>query len=464
MAEADRKYLQGVLTLPMLEYAYRKDIDKESVPHYESFCKHKEYMLNSTAKYHGRVARTMYLPKLFTQREVLRFQQDVELLFGIVDKVIAAYEREAEFRRLFGFDERLEALILREKNYQCNIPMARVDIFYNEQTREYKFCEFNTDGTSAMNEDRELNNGLRLTRAYQDFVRDYTVQTFELFDAWVEEFLSIYTEFAQKKLRNEKPGVVIVDFLEHATINEFKIFAERFRARGIECEICDIRELTYDGQRCSTPTGMQVDAIYRRAVTSDILTHFEEVEAFIAAIKDEAVCLVGDFRTQLVHNKILYKVLHLPEVQRLFEKEEQCFIKAHVPYTVSLRKEIMQENPKLWEAVLHNKNGWIIKPEDSYGSKGVHAGVECNEEEWERFVEEAMDDHYILQEFCKPYQLPNVEWNSEEPQNPIWRPTSNLTGLFVYNGKLKGLYSRISYDEMISTQYNEMTLPTIIAG
>ncbi len=462
LSDTDRKYLFHVLTLPMLEYAYRRKIEQDSVVHCDSFVQYKEYMLNSTAKYHGRVARTMYLPKLFTTDEVEFFRRDVALLFGIFDKIIAEYENNAEFRKLFGFDKRLEELILREKNYSCNIPIARIDIFYNEQTKEYKFCEFNTDGTSAMNEDRELNNGLRLTKAYQNFVNEYKVKTFELFDSWIDEFLQLYTEFARKKGRNEKPNVVIVDFLEHGTVNEFKIFAERFKERGIACEVCDIRELKFDGKICTSPGGMQVDAIYRRAVTSDIFHHYDEVEAFIAAVRADAVCMMGDFRTQIVHNKILYKVLHLPQVQHLFDKKEQCFIGAHVPYTVSLTREMCEDNPGLWESVRKNKNGWIIKPEDSYGSWGVHAGVECDEQEWLAYVEEAMDKAYILQEFCTPYKLVNVEWNPDEPECCNWRKTSNLTGMFVYNGKLKGLYSRISYDEMISTQYNEMTLPTMV--
>ncbi len=462
LSEEEKIYLEGVLTLPMLEYEYRKDIDKDNCTHYKSFCEYKEYMLNSTAKYHGRVARTMYLPKLFTASEVEFFRWNVEKLFGIFDKVIAEYEKNPAFRELFGFDSRLEALILREKNYDCNIPIARIDIFYNEQTKEYKFCEFNTDGSSAMNEDRELNNGVRLTKAYQDFTKNHHVETFELFDSWVEEFLSMYAQFAQAKGKAKTPRVAIVDFLEHATINEFKIFAEQFKKRGVDCEICDIRNFKYEGQACYTPSGMQVDAIYRRAVTSDIFHHYDEVGDFLSAVKANVVCLMGDFRTQIAHNKILYKILHLPEVQHLFSEDERRFIKAHVPYTVSLTKELIETNPKLWESVQQNKNNWIIKPEDSYGSLGVHAGVECESEEWIAFLKEALGNHYILQEFCYPYRLPNVEWNTDDENSRNWRSTSNLTGMFVYNGKLKGLYSRTSYDEMISTQYNEMTLPTMV--
>ena len=81
---------------------------------------------------------------------------------------------------------------------------------------------------------------------------------------------------------------------------------------------------------------MQVDSIYRRAVTSDIMKHYEEVGDFIAAVKDNAVCLIGDFRTQIAHNKILYKILHLPQTQVFLTEEENAFLKAHVPMTYTI--------------------------------------------------------------------------------------------------------------------------------
>ena len=69
--------------------------------------------------------------------------------------------------------------------------------------------------------------------------------------------------------------------------------------------------------------------------------------------------------------------------------------------------------------------------------------------------------HYILQQFQKPYRLYNIDLLSDEPK---WVDTGNLTGLFVYSQKFSGIYSRISFDQMISTQYNEMSLPTVVTG
>ena len=462
LCNKDQDYLKGILTLPMMEYEYRKDISKDMEGHSASAQKAKEYILNSTAKYHSRVPRTMYIPKMFLKEDIRRFRELVETLFGIFDKVMEEYRQNPSYRKLFGFDERMEALILKEEAYGCKVPMARVDFFYNEETKEFTFCEFNTDGTSAMNEDRELNTAMTLTKAHQEFSKNHKITTYDLFDSWVDEFLVIYEEYAKKYNRSSVPNVVITDLLEHATVTEFEIFKERFQQKGIPCQICDIRNLSWDGTYLRTPDGVRVDAIYRRAVTSDVLSHFDEVGDLIEAVKQNAVCLVGEFRTQIVHNKILYKILHLPETMKLLTKKEQRFVNAHVPYTVSLTTDLFDKCPELKEEVLNEKDNWIIKPEDSYGSYGVHAGVEGNEEEWTSFVEKAMDQGYILQRFCTPYRLPNVDLLNEKEELRNWCTTSNLTGIFVYNGKMKGVYSRCSFAQMISTQYNEMTVASMV--
>ena len=38
----------------------------------------------------------------------------------------------------------------------------------------------------------------------------------------------------------------------------------------------------------------------------------------------------------------------------------------------------------------------------------------------------------------------------------------NLTGLYVYDGVPQGLYSRVALTPVISSQYSEKTLPTLI--
>lgn len=452
------RYIRRIVPLPVLNAQYRKLVAGREDAHRESAAAIRNYLLSSTAKYHNRVVRTLYLPKLFTEKELVLFDRAVNILYGIFDKVIAEYEQNESYRRMFGYPKELEELILRRPKYSCNIPIARIDLFYQEETGDYRFCEFNTDGTSAMNEDRELNTAFERSAAYREFHKTYSLQKFELFDTWVEEALKLYREYAGDD--QALPSVAIVDFMEHATTNEFVVFQERFEKRGCKTLLCDIRELTWDGKNCRSEDSTKIDLIYRRAVTSDILAHYQEVGDFISAVKADAVCLLGDFRTQIVHNKILFKLLHKPETLRLLSYEEQTFIRAHIPVTISLEELERPEYSWIKEDAFSHKDNWIIKPEDSYGSQGVHAGVELTDQEaWNQLLHKMPGKDYILQQFNDPYRLYNIDLLTEGSK---WVDTANLTGLFVYNGKFKGIYSRISFDKMISTQYNEMSLPTVI--
>ena len=439
------------------------DIVKGDMPQAEKSAQDMlDYILNSTAKYHGRCVKSLHVPKLITHEEVELFQELVTTLYGIFDKVIAEYMANPEYRKLFGFDRRLEELILRKPVYSSNIPIARVDIFLDENTHEFKFCEFNTDGTSAMNEDRELCKAVSVTAAFKEFTKRHRVSTFELFDSWVEAATGIYRDYCtQKNIAPHKAAVCITDFMESATENEFNIFREAFEKAGYDAYVCEIRELRHHDGKLYTPDGHVIDIVYRRAVTSDIMAHYDEVTQFIDAVKEEDVCLLGDFRTQIVHNKMIYKVLHDDMTGKLLTDGEKEYVAAHVPYTVVFDKESLERQYKgrtLEEEITGNREGWIIKPEDSYGSKGVHAGVECTQEEWENFLMENLNKGYILQEFVHPYKTENVDFSKDND----WHLYSNLTGLFVYDGRFSGVYSRISACEMISTQYSEMSIPTFV--
>ncbi len=473
LPDDEKHYLDSLMPLQVAEFLYMKGIMPNDKEHIASAKEQREYLLSSTAKYHGRVVKTLYIPKIFTYMDIKRFEELALTMNGIFNKVIEHYKKDPSYRRLFGFSPELEELILTEKGYDCPIPISRIDIFYNEDSKEFTYCEFNTDGASAMNEDRELNTSLKLTKAYKDFTKDHTVHSIELFDSWVRTFLDIYKDYASKKPGSpEVPNVAIVDYMEHATSNEFLEFQKAFERAGVKCEVIDIRKLIFKGDALYTPEGLRIDAIYRRAVTSDIEKEPRDIKDFLKAVSEQKICLIGAFQTQIAHNKILYEILHLPETGEFLTPFERRYIDAHVPFTAKLSEKISRYNPDMWASIMTEKNNWIIKPEDSYGSLGVHAGFECEtDDEWKSFVKESLDKHYIVQRFCVPYRLKNIDLcktglDASDPSHHAgeWITHSNLTGLFCYGGEFAGIYSRISYGHIISTQYSEMAVATMIVG
>lgn len=416
--------------------------------------KAQERMSKSKAYSHGIQVYTLYMPKLFTAAQEAFLRSCAEMMYGILDKVIRRYESSGEYRKLFGFDSRLEELILRPGQYDCSVPVARLDIFFNEDDYTFKFCEFNADGASAMNEDKELFKVISETDAFKKFSKKFSVKSAELFDSWAECFCGIYAETENAA---DKPHVAIVDFLHGEKHNyEFEAFKKAFEKRGCTCEICEITSLKYKNGGLYSRSGKKINAVYRRAVTCDIMDSYDEVSDFISAVKDNAVVLIGGFRTQIIHDKIIFKILRHPMTAEFLTKEEYSFIEEHIPFTTDLTETAVEEF-----GVLENKEKWVIKPRDSYASRGVLAGVEdVSDKRWRKAVKDGTENNYILQEYCPPYESENIDLLHDD--NAEFKKYSNITGMFMYGGKLAGLYSRIAKTSIISTQYSEMSLPTVI--
>ncbi len=411
----------------------------------------KNYLEHSSVAYHGRCVHTLHIPKVFTQKEIRRFQEIVSVTYGIFEKVIREYLRNPEYRKSFPFSPELEELILVPNLYDSVLPIARFDIFFDEDTFDFKFCEINTDGTSAMNEDFVLNQAIRLNITHQEMAESHTFRSYELFDTWVETMLKLYRTYEKAV---EKPYIAIVDFLEHCSITEFEEFQRRFERAGYACEICEITELTYRDHTLYSPSGRPIDLVYRRAVTTDVMQHYEEVQPFIEAVKHQDVCVMGSFCTQIIHNKWLFKLLHEAQTLALLTEEERAFVRAHVPYT-----NLLDERHCNKEEILNTKDRWIIKPLDSYASRGVFAGVDDTPQEWKEHVEEYWGKDYIYQEYCTPYRTDNIYFADPNAQ---FKPYSNMSGLFVYNGQFAGVYSRLSDGGIISSQYNEKAVATLV--
>lgn len=411
----------------------------------------KEYLDHSTAAYNGLVVHTLHIPKIFTEKEIEYFRWIVKTTYSILTKVIREYIDNPAYRKYFPFSKELEELILVPNLYDSLLPVARFDIFFNEETWDFKFCEINTDGTSAMNEDYVLNQALALNDAHQEMLKKYAFSTFELYDSLVESFMKLYDTY-EKKVEN--PYIVITDFMDHCCVNEFKEFAARFQKAGYETEICNIRDMTYRDGVLYSAAGHPIDLIYRRAVTCDIMAHYDEIQPFIQAVKDQNVCVMGSICTQIPHNKWLFKMLRDNATMKLLTEEEQKFVTDHIPYT-----NLMDDRFCRMDEILDDKDRWIIKPLDSYASRGVFAGIDYSDDDWEDIIHRHWNKNYIYQEYYHPYRTDNICFRDAHPE---FHSYTNMSGLYVYNGEFAGIYSRLSTGGIISSQYNERAVTTLV--
>ena len=432
---------------------YRNNINENMEENRKGALAMKEALEKSPLNHNGVIEKTLQIPKVIDEQTVEQFQAITEMTIRVFDKVIEEYRKNPEYRGLFPFSKELEELILLPPAYDGNLAIARLDLFYDKDSGDFRFCEINTDGTAAMYRDLEMRKALGFIPAHKAVEEAFELEPFELFDSWVQTFLSLYGTYGKKK---ENPFVVMADFLENATIKEFEEFERSFKKAGVDCEICDIRTLKYTDGALYTAQGKKIDAIYRRAVTADIMAHFEEVKDFVNAVRDDAVFIAGAFVTQIIHNKWIFHVLRHDMTKAILTKEEFDFVEKHIPLTLELTPEYIS-----LEEVRSTKDRWIIKPMDAYASKGIYAaGKDYSQEDWDKLTGDLYGTGYLCQEYCRQYMTDNIDfaWGDGE-----WHPYINMPGLYVYNRKFAGVLMRMACEENIIVAHdNERTVPVFV--
>ena len=417
----------------------------------------KDYIDHSDGHCYGIMAPISFVPAFYTAEELDFFKTVCTRTHDILCKLIAHYIECPEYRKLFCFPPEVERLILLPCGYEELLPMARFDFFLDEADRSFKFCEFNTDGTAAMSRTDLGCEAVMRSESYKIFAERHKVSRFELYETWVDEMMKTYHS---DKNAVENPTVLITDFEEAVTKSDIPRFLAAFEKKGIPARFVDIRRLKFDGKHLVDPSdGCVFHAVYRRLVTSDIAAHPEECRALTDAAAAEAVCLIGHFRTTVVHSKMINIALLDEQTRAILTEEEWNFVQDHVLPTYRLRSN----TPGLdVEAVIRDKDGWIIKPEDDYDAKGVFAGVDHTPEEWKERVENFMDRGYVAMVFCEPKTIPIFPIRPLPYEPDLMEPEEwhSMTGIYSYNGHFAGFFSRMGKEGVISESHDGVSVPS----
>lgn len=407
-----------------------------------------DFIEKSDVWVHGEPAPFPYVPYLFNAEDRRFISEQCTTIHRILCKVIQHYLDDPSYREIFHFPEQVKRLILLPCAYDQLLPMGRFDLFLDEEKLSYKFCEFNTDGSGAMSRDYMISQALQQGEAFKRFASKHSVELFELFDSWVEAFMRIYRS---DPIAHDNPTVAITDFRESGVFSDFNRFIEAFKRAGINARFVDVRSFVFDGEHLIDPSDNTIiDAIYRRSVTSEILQHPGECDALIDAVEAKAVCLIGHFRTTVVHSKEVNIALFDERTRSFLTKEECEFVDAHVPHTYRLNSD---SSAFSLDDIKQNRTSWIIKPADDYGAHGVYPGVDFKQADWERIVDENLDKGYIVQEFYQPpyVNIINTKIDADDPcKVESWQ---SMPGAYMYDGKVVGFYCRLGNEGVIAIDH-----------
>ncbi|MFW5995737.1 MAG: hypothetical protein ACOCQB_00585 [Halanaerobiaceae bacterium] len=410
---------------------------------------------NSSARYNGKPVPFLYQPMLYSQEDKNILIKTAEHLTEILKKICEKYLADPKFRSYFGFPPLMEDLILLDPGYDKYFPVARFDVFY-EDRNNIKFCELNADGTSGMNENRVLSRFFQNSRLMSKLQNSYNITSFDLFQSLLDMIINCYQDYCQNQSPaiNKRPTIAITDFEGEGIISEFREIKNFFSSQGYKTFICDPRNFEYNGRHLLYQN-QKIDIIYRRATTARIVEEASGLSELFQACRDQSVCLIGGFTSQIIHNKILFAVLHNPEAISFLNTKEKKFIYDHIPKTWKLDpgdRELIRE-------LLKNKNDYIVKPEDRFACHGVYAGKDYTHQKWKKIVAKICDKSYIMQKYIEAPELKLPVTGNEKFKYTTFK---YLIGIYLFGQSYSGFYTRAGRKNIIGAATESYTLPGYI--
>ena len=404
----------------------------------------------------GNTIPFVLMPHFVSPGQLRRVQRAVVCLSLVLDRFCDAYADDERLRDELAVPPAEDALIRLDPGFSRPLKICRLDAFL--QGYDVKFLEFNADSPAGIGYTDVLHEGLRraieLPRVSAEFETSYT----PMLPVLVDTLLSAYRELrGERSDLPETPRLALVDVAGSPSVPEFRIICEAARQAGVEALHATLDEVEYDGSLLRVQ-GEPVHLVYRRALLEDL-----PEGDLIAAARDRRAAVVNPFRARVANNKKLFALLGDPRFAHLVEESERAVIAETIPWTRVLREGRAAYGDwvvDLLAFVSDNRERLVMKPASDYGGHGVSLGMETEQGDWDRLIEEhhAQGD-YVVQEYVPvPEEMfPTVE--DGHVQMRLKRFNINPFGI---GGRYAGMITRISDRAVINVSAGGGLLPSVV--
>src|SRR3989442_10551747 len=340
---------------------------------------------------------TVLRPRFMTPEQYRFLQTRVHLLLHAFDKIYHAAIADTDFRSQFGLLDWEEALVQHDPGFRDPSPTSRVDTFFVTERGGLRLTEYNAETPASPGYNDALSEIFLALPIMREFLRQYEVRLLPARHSVLHALVDAYQQWAGHR---EAPRIAILDWREVPSYSEFVLFEDYFKSQGLECIITDPREVEYrNGQLVAGE--FQITLIYKRVLISELIERGGLDQPVVRAVRDGAVCMVNPFSCKILHKKASLAVLNDERNASLFTAEEQKAIDAYIPWTcrvehrhASYRGQVIDLIPY----ILEHRENLVLKPNDEYGGKGIVLGWQVDSAEWERAIQTALAEPYIVQE------------------------------------------------------------------
>jgi glutathionylspermidine synthase len=406
----------------------------------------------------GHTIPFVLMPHFVSPRQARHVRRAVESLCAVLNRFCEAYPEDERLQDELALPTFEDSLVRVDPGYPGPLRICRLDAFLAGDT--VKFLEFNADSPAGIGYTDVLHEGIRETIALPRVEGEFDTAYEPMLPVLIETLRDAYRAMRERRGGTElpeTPRLALVDVPGSPSVPEFRIICAAAAKVGMEAIHLITDDLSYDGS-VLRGGGEPVHLVYRRALVDDL-----SEGDLTAAYRDGAACIVNPPQARVANNKKLMALLDDPRFAHLVEPREAEVIAATVPWTRILRPGRVtygQWVVDLLDFVSDNRPRLVLKPASEYGGHDVALGMETEQSDWDRIIEEhAEAGDFIVQEYVPvPEEMfPTVE--DGHVQMRLKRFNINPFGI---GGRYAGMITRISDRAVINVSAGGGLLPSVV--
>lgn len=337
-------------------------------------------------------------PQFYTSEQWEYLQSRTQIILSAFMKAHAACMENSDLRAQLDLEPFEEALLSVDLNVGVTVPWSssRLDAFYRPESGYLRFVEYNAETPAGIGYGDQLTDMFLAMPVMDRFKEKYTAQHLYGMPRLMDVLLRGYHDWGGRG----KPQIAIADWQHVPTLNEHDISKDYFERHGCPTIKTDPRDMEYRGGHLWVED-FRVDMIYKRVLISELVREVGMDAPVMQAIRNKAVFITNSFSAKMMAKKASLAFLSDEFNAHLFTLEERAAIEQHIPWTrrVMDRTTIYQgREVDLLPFIAEHREQFVIKPNDEYGGHGVVIGWECNPEDWEAAIKNALNNPHVVQE------------------------------------------------------------------
>ena len=217
---------------------------------------------------------TVLRPRFLAPEHYRFLRSRCAVLLRAFDRAHRAALTSDVVRRQFGLTEWEEALVPEDPGFSDPSPTSRIDAFYFPEQGDLSVTEYNAETPAGTAYNDALSEVFLALPVMRQFLRRFDVRPIPARHGVLNALYEAYSQWSGGgrggRGSRAAPRIGILDWREVPTYSEFVLFAEYFRAHGLDVVIGDPREAELRNGAFLVG-GAPVDLIYKRVLLAELV-------------------------------------------------------------------------------------------------------------------------------------------------------------------------------------------------